>query len=158
MSDDQDPLLGFRFQVDFGAGASEMGFMKVSGLQVDIDEYAWEEISDTVTAFKLPGIVKFSDLSLERGAIRAVSPVWRWFREVEEALKTGRPTSMRRTLTIRLQEKGMSDPEAYALEWQVFAAFPKTIKYGELDATSSAVFIESLTLANEGIRLLHQGI
>ena len=155
MSEDQDPLRGFKFYVNFGSGdLTEMGFMKVSGLQVDVEEYSWEEISDPVTAFKLPGILKFSDVILERGAVRITSSIWEWFQEIEQALKDGNPKSIRRNLDIWLQDKGMANQAEVALAWQVYAAFPKTVKYGELDAMSSAVFIESLTLANEGVRLL----
>jgi phage tail-like protein len=145
-----DPLTGFKFKVILGTGA-DIGFMKVSGLDLEVGVFEWQEVSDPVTVWKLPDRIKFSDITLERGIAADDSTLWKWFEEVEEALNSGSPANFRRTCTIQVFAKG--DGENPAREWEVYDAFPKNIKIGELDATSSNIYIESLVLAHEGFRL-----
>lgn len=159
-----DVLRGFRFRVsiqnlpggDTETPHNDMGFMRVSGLQADVGVYEWQEVTDPVTVHKLPDRIKFSDLVLERGVAFRRTSLWQWFTQVEDALRLTfqsgtQPRGFRSDLTITVFDKGVY-PGRGSLQWHVFSAFPKSIKFGDFDAQSSSVVIESLTLAHEGYR------
>lgn len=152
----RDPLRGFRFRVSIPSIGRDLGFMRVSGLQADVGVYEWQEITDPVTIWKMPDRVKFSDLVLERGVTADRKGLWAWFEQTVKALEIGDPNAIfRRQVSIYLYAKGApSGAYTYDVGWYVFSAFPKSIKFGDLDATQSAVQIESLTLANEGFSLM----
>lgn len=144
-----EPLRGFRFEVSVNSRKDVgLGFQRVSGLQAAVGVKEWQEISDPVTVWKIPDRIQFSDVVLERGATTDRNGLWNWYVAVVEALQVGIPSNFRSTVTIRCFEKGASSP---ARIWTIFRAFPKTIKFSELEATSSNTLIESLVLANEGI-------
>jgi phage tail-like protein len=164
-----DVLRGFRFTVSFDqfstddaeAPQFDMGFMKISGLQADVGVYEWQEVTDPVTIHKLPDRIKFSDLILERGVASDRWSSWDWFLDVEIALadtfspaSSMNPYPIRSDLTITAYDKGANDFIGWSAIWKVFSAFPRTVKFGEFDAQSSSVVIESLTLAHEGYRRL----
>lgn len=152
-----DPLMGFKFQVEV-PGFGPMAFQKVSGLSLDVGILEVTEISNPITVTKLPDRISFSDLTLERGATPDTNyaMLWQWYLDVVAALNNGYPASFRAQVNIRTAPKGIlldsNDPSIR--KWEVYNAFPKTVKFGDFDATSSAVLIESLTLANEGYRLI----
>jgi len=154
-----DPLLGFKFQVEI-PGFGELGFQKVSGLSLDVGILEVTEISNPITVTKLPDRISFSDLTLERGAVDAANyrALWDWYESVVEALNKGYPADFRAKVIIRTAPKGvLLDSTAGGQgvkQWEVYNAFPKTVKFSDFDAMSSAVLIESLTLANEGYRLI----
>lgn len=153
-----DPLLGFKFVVDI-ASTTSMGFQKISGLSLDVGILEIAEISDPITVTKVPDRISFSDVTLERGAIPTTDYhyLWDWYMEVVTALTHGMAADFRRIVTITSASKGVSldfDTGEGTRTWKIFNAFPKSVKFGEFDATSSAVLIESLTLANEGYKLV----
>jgi phage tail-like protein len=154
-----DPLLGFKFLVEIPKlSGAVFGFQKVSGLSLDVGILEVTEISNPVTVTKLPDRISFSDLTLERGASPSTgyADLWSWFKLVEAALNDGYPADFRMQVNIKTAPKGilLDSQDPSVREWHVYNAFPKTVKFGEFDATSSAVLIESLTLANEGYRLI----
>ena len=153
-----DPLLGFKFIVEIGS-STFLGFQKVSGLSLDVGILEVAEISDPVTVTKLPDRISFSDVTLDRGAIPTTEYhyLWDWYMEVVNALSNGMPRNFRRTVSIQAASKGVSldkKPGEGLRRWEIYNAFPKSVKFGEFDATSSAVLIESLTLTNEGYKLV----
>ena len=154
-----DPLMGFKFQVDV-PGFGEMAFQKVSGLSLDVGILEVTEISNPITVTKLPDRISFSDLTLERGATPSsnYAMLWEWYLAVVDALNYGLvpKKDFRAQVNIRTAPKGilLDSKDPSIRKWEVYNAFPKTVKFGDFDATSSAVLIESLTLANEGYRLI----
>lgn len=165
MPDTFDVLRGFRFKVSIDSlqefardGESsyyDMGFMKISGLQADVGVYEWQQVTDPVTVYKLPDRIKFSDLVLERGVITERTSLWSWFNRIEDVLANtymqGKLASFRSNLSITVFDKGYNFPRG-SVQWRIFSAFPRSIKFGDFDANSSSVLIESLTLAHEGYR------
>ena len=163
-----EPIQGFRFDVDIISakvitGAPiRLGFQKVSGFGANVGVYEWEEISDPVTVWKMPDTIKFDDLTLSRGVTHDGHGLWKWYAAVVEALSTGITVQIRSDIEIRAYGKGevnsfgVSDTEgnsAVSRTWRVFDAFPKSVKYAELNAQKSLVHIESLVLAHEGFKL-----
>lgn len=125
--------------------------MRVKGLEATVGTYEWQEVSDALTVRKLPDRIKFSDIVLERGVAPNRLAIWMWYEQVVSALQAGIAIPFRSDVTIQSMMKGQTADQSIA-EWIIIDAYPKVISFGEFSADSSAVLIETLTLANEGYR------
>ena len=76
-----DPFRGFKFRVSID-GIQRAGFREVSGLDAATDPIDYREGDDkTLTIHKLPGLKKFSNLTLKRG-ITDDHDLWKWRKQV----------------------------------------------------------------------------
>jgi len=153
----QDPYRNFRFVVDIGGGRVAGGFTKASGLKESSDTILYREgnYGYGITHKKVPGIVKYDDIVLARGASDNLDLV-AWRRTVAgcdgtSKVADGRPADYgyRKTITIYLLERG--DPEFRSRRAKVVRAWPKGIEWSPLEGKGSDIIIESVTVANEGI-------
>jgi len=130
---------------------SDLGFMRIRGLEATVGTYEWQEISDALTPRKLPDRIKFSDIVMERGVAPNRSAIWEWYYSVVLALQSGVAYPFRSTVIIRSSLKGQAPDQAVA-QWTVFDAYPKGLNFGEFSADSSVALIETLTLVHEGYK------
>ena len=71
----EDPYTGYNFEV-IVTGVSDDGkavrgsFAEVSGLEVAIDPIEYRNGSEDITVRKLPGLKKFTNITLKRGSHR----------------------------------------------------------------------------------------
>ena len=136
------PMRGFRFTASFdGLGTSS--FKTVSGFssQVDSSEYR-EGGFGYLTKRKLPGLVSYDDITLEKGLYS--NPVLYTF--FNDYLEGNNFKPVNATITIY---NNAGEPAA---SWSVINAWPLSYKSGDLSAEDSSILIESLTLAHEGIK------
>ena len=89
----------------------------------------------------MPGLKKFSDVVLKRGIVKNDDDFYKWistaaFNQVE-----------RRDVVISL----LNERHESVVIWKLKNAFPSKLDYSTLNAQSSDVVIESLTLAHEGL-------
>lgn len=61
-----DPFPGFDFVVEID-GVETAGFQEVSGLEGSLDVIEYREGADALTVRKLPGMVKYGNVTLKRG-------------------------------------------------------------------------------------------
>ena len=128
------------FRVEWGG--TNVGFMEVSGLSIELDVIDYREGSSPENSVrKMTGMKKFSDLVLKRGIVKNDDDFYKWiststFNQVE-----------RRDVTISL----LNEQHEPAVVWKLRNAFPSKLEYSTLNAHSSDVIIESLTLAHEGL-------
>ena len=147
-----DPLQGFKYRVYISGFGDSMGFQKVSGLSQTRGETRWNEITETYTPRKLPGVLDFGDIVLSHGIYLRHTSVDVWFEDVTDALKQGYDGThelknvLRRGMIIKVYEKGSE----YCREFHVYDAYPKAIRVGDFSATSSEVVIQNLVIAHEG--------
>lgn len=160
----RDPLQAFRYRIVVPKFGSVAGFSTVSGLHEESEVVEYREGNDPSTARKLPGLTSFDPITLEKGvALDTVFQLWR--NEVfEKALDSdGLPqpqgaavddaaiAGFRRDLWIEIYGKGANfDPGQVAVRFYVKDAWPSMLEYGDLDAASSDVLIETMQLAHEG--------
>lgn len=153
-----DPLLNFKFIVNWGeSGSGDVsavaGVSKVSALSRNVDAADYREGASPFVGRKIPGQVKYDNVTLERGIILDVAfEQWAnqvWFYEKSGVL--GEEVALadfRKTLTIdHCNQAGQVLDRYYVFNcWpSKYAALP------ELDAgAANAVALESLTLQNEG--------
>ena len=128
------------FRVEWAG--TNVGFMEVSGLSIELDVVDYREGSSPENSTrKMPGLKKFSDVVLKRGIVKSDDDFYRWistatFNQVE-----------RRDVLISL----LNESHEPVVVWKLKNAFPSKLEYSTLNAHSSDVVIESLTLAHEGL-------
>ncbi|MEW7277037.1 phage tail protein [Aquimarina sp. 2201CG1-2-11] len=134
------PLSKFYFQVDWGG--TQIGFHEVSGLDVEV-EVIEHRISNSpeFSKIKMPGMKKFSNITLKRGSFKGDNEYFQWLQTIQLN------NVERRTITISLlDEEG--NP---AITWKVNKAFPMKLQSTDLKAEGNEVAIESLEIAHEGL-------
>lgn len=135
-----DPYKNFNFRVEID-GISVAGFSEVSGIGSEVEIIEYREGGDHVTR-KLPGLRKFSNVTLKRG-MTASRDLYNWHR----ALLQG--TLQRRSAVIVL----LDDERAEVARWQLRDAFPQKYEGPRLSAKNSEVAIETLVLCCEQVEL-----
>ncbi len=136
------PLRGFRFTASFGdLGTSS--FRSVSGFSSNVDSSDYREGGfGHLTKRKLPGLVSYDDITLEKG-LYSNPLLYNFFNAYLEGNKF---EPVNATITLY---NNAGEPTA---SWSVINAWPMSYKSGDLNAEDSSILIESLTLAHEGIK------
>src|SRR3954462_8870311 len=94
----EDPFRAYNFLVDID-GITIAGFREVSGLSGDGEVINYREGTDRIlTVRKIPGLRRFTDLTLRRGMTRS-QVLWQW------RLTTLRGGTERRNGAIRLRDE-----------------------------------------------------
>src|SRR5919109_441106 len=118
-----DPFPGFDFVVEID-GIATAAFKEVSGLEGSIDVVEYREGADLSPATrKLPGLVKFSNVTLKRGLTES-RDLYQWW----SAVASGRPD--RRNVAIILLERERNPVR----RWLLRDAWPVRYAISSLDA------------------------
>jgi phage tail-like protein len=136
------PLPVFHFTVEWGG--QRVGFTEVSGLTQENQAIEYRDGSFLeYSAIKMPGMRKFSNITLKRGVVKADNQFFQW-------LATVRLNKVeRRDLVISL----LDESHAPVMVWKVQNAFPVKVEGPQLKATGNEVAIESIELAHEGLEV-----
>ena len=130
----------YHFSIDWGG--SRIGFMEVSGLDIEIEAISFREGSSPQESFrKVPGLRKFSDITLKRGIVKGDNEFFAWINTQHIG------TIERRDVTISLLNEN-HDP---VVIWRVQNAFPVKYSGPVLESNGSDVAMETLVLTHEGI-------
>ena len=139
------PLPKFHFQVEWG-GAS-IGFTEVSGLDVQTDPIEYRDgSSPEYVKTKMPGMQKFSNITLKRGTFRGDNDFYAWWNTV--ALNT----IERRNVTISL----LNENHEPVVVWKIKNAWPIKVQSTDLKADGNEVAIETIELAHEGLTIQNE--
>jgi len=137
MANRVDPYRGFNFLVEID-GITQAGFQECSGLDATTDAIDYREGSDPNHVRKLTGLNKFSPITLKRGLTDS-DELWKWRQTVIDGKTVRKNGSI-----ILLNESGEE-----RLRWNFLAAWPSKWTGPSLNATSTAVAVESLELTHE---------
>ena len=138
----QNPLAAYHFQVDWGG--SRIGFSEISGLDMEIEVIHFREGSSPVDSErKMPGLRKFSNITLKRGLVKGDNEFFEWINSKQMG------TIERRDLIISL----LDEQHQPSMVWKVKNAFPVKYTGPVLVAGSSNIAMETLELTHEGIQL-----
>jgi phage tail-like protein len=154
-----DPLLNFKFIVnwgDSGSGkvAAVAGVSKVSALSRNVEPADYREGADPFVSRKIPGQVKYDNITLERGIILDIAfEQWAnkiWYYEQTGALSQNQVSLADFRKDLRLDVCNQAGQ--IMLQYWVFNAWPtKYQALPELDAQAgNTVALETLELAHEG--------
>lgn len=134
------PLPKFHFQVEWGG--ANIGFTEVSGLDVQTDPIEYRDgSSPEYIKTKMPGMQKFSNITLKRGTFKGDNDFYAWWNTV--ALNT----IERRNVTISL----LNENHEPVVVWKVKNAWPIKVQSTDLKADGNEVAIESIELVHEGL-------
>lgn len=136
------PVPVYHFRVEWGG--ARMGFSEVSGLEAEVQTIEYREgDSPTYSATKMPGLKKYTNVTLKRGIFEGDGEFAEWFETIASH------TVERRDVTISL----LNEEHEPAMTWKLKNAWPAKLVGPTLKATASEVAIEVLEIAHEGLRV-----
>lgn len=138
------PLPKFHFQVQWGG--ERVGFTEVTGLDIQIEAIEYREgSSPEYSKIKMPGMPKFSNITLKRGSMNGDSDFYKWINT------TSLNTAERRDIIISL----LNETHSPVVSWKAKNAFAVKVQASDLKADGNEVAIETLELAHEGLNILN---
>ncbi|MBT9487585.1 MAG: phage tail protein [Rubrivivax sp.] len=137
------PTARFQFDVRWGDG-TVMHFQEISGLETETQVIEYRHGNSPVfAAMKMPGLVKYGNVTLKKGSAPASAQTTAWF----NAVRTN--TVQRATVTIRLlDERG-----APAMVCTLAKAWPRKLTGTDLNPTGDQWALETIEIAHEGMTL-----
>ena len=139
------PLVKFHFQVEWGG--TKIGFTEVSGLDVETEIVEYRDgASPEYSKIKMPGMQKYSNLTLKRGTFKSDNEYYKWWNTVKLN------TIERRDITISLLNED-HDP---VVTWKVKSAWPTKIQSTDLKSDGNEVAIESMEIVHEGLTIQNE--
>jgi phage tail-like protein len=139
------PLPVFHFIVEWGG--QRIGFSEVSGLTQENQAIEYRDGSfPEFSSIKMPGIRKFSNITLKRGICKADNEFFEWISTVKLN------TVERRDLIISL----LNEDHQPVMVWKVGNAWPTKLENSGLKASGNEVAIESIEIAHEGLELQNE--
>lgn len=139
-----DPLRNFRYRLEID-GIVQAGFSEVAIGDASNDPIEYREGNELTTVRKLKGLNKYGNITLKWGLTDSIE-LSNWHRMVvDDATPLA---AARKTVVIRIQNEAGEDKAAY----EVTRAWPTKYNPTDLNGKGNEVAIESLELANEGIR------
>ena len=136
------PLVKFHFQVDWGG--TNIGFTEVSGLDVETELIEYRHgASPEYRKIKMPGMQKYSNITLKRGTFKDDNEYYQWWNSVKLN------TIERRDITIKL----LNEEHEPVVVWKVKNAFPIKVQSTDLKGDANETAIESMEVAHEGLTI-----
>jgi len=134
------PMPKFRFEVDLGTELKGVAFQEVSGMDVEnqIIEYR-NSNSPLFSTEKMPGIVKYGNITMKRGVFVNDNSFWDWHAEIKMN------TIKRRTVLIKL----LDESGKVTMQWTLNNAWPTKITSTDLKSDGNEVAIDTLEIAHE---------
>ena len=137
--DRRDPYRSFNFELQID-GIPLGAFSECSGLTADCDAVEYREGTDKLTARKLPGLNKYSNISLKWG-VTDDKELWDW---------------RKKTMDGKVERKNgsvvlLDDAGAEKVRWNFTDGWPTKWTGPSFNATSNDVAIETLDIAHEGL-------
>ena len=142
MADRIDPYAQYNFLVEID-GVSAAGFTEVGGLTTEQDIIEYREGSETATVRKLPGLRKYSNITLKRGFTQN-KELWEWRKTSIDG------ATERKAGSIILLDEARNE----ALRWNFSEGWISKWEGPALNSTANEASIESLEIAVEGIELV----
>ena len=136
-----DPYSNFNFLVEID-GITRAAFQEASGFDSSIDITEHREGGENTTTRKLPGLTKYTNITLKRG-VTDDTELYDWHRQWVK----GDPAARRKNGSIVLLDRQGSEK----VRWNFFNAWPSKWTGPSFNAEGNDVAIETFELAHEGI-------
>ncbi len=139
------PLPVFHFTVQWAG--NRIGFSEVSGLTQENQAIEYRDGSfPEYSSIKMPGLRKFSNVTLKRGIVKADNDFFKWL----STIKLNQVE--RRDVVISL----LNEEHMPVMTWKIHNAFPVKVEGPGLKASGNEVAIESIEIAHEGLELQNE--
>jgi phage tail-like protein len=135
----KDPFRAYNFLVEID-GITRAGFRECSGLDSSQDPIDYREGTDPLHVRKLPGLVKYSNISLKRG-ITDDAELWNWRKTVMDG------NIQRKNGSIIL----LDDTGVEKARWNFVNGWPTKWTGPTFNATGNEVAIETMDIVHEGV-------
>ena len=136
------PLPKFAFKVEWDS--TEMLFQEVSGLEVSTTPIEYRVGNSKVFApIKMPGLLKYGDVTMKKGVFKGDNDLWKWFVQVKMNVIKRVP------VTISL----LDESQAPTMVWKLLNAWPNKITSTDLKSTGNEVAIETIVVSHEGLTI-----
>ena len=136
----QHPINHYHFSVEWGG--TRIGFMEVSGLDIEIEAVSFRDGSSPDDSFrKVPGLRKYSDITLKRGLVKDDNEFFEWINTKQIG------NIERRDVLVKL----LNEQHAPVVVWKIKNAFPVKYYGPVLAASDGRLAIETLVLTHECI-------
>ncbi len=139
--DRRDPFRSFNFKVEID-GIARAGFRECSGLDASQDPIEYREGTEGLTARKLPGLNKFSNISLKWGTTDDAE-LWDWRKKA----MNGKVERKNGSIVL------LDDAGEEKLRWNFREGWPNKWEGPAINAKNNEVAIETLEIAHEGLEL-----
>jgi phage tail-like protein len=135
------PLPKFYFSVRFDDGTA-MKFQEVSGLDIEAQPIEYRHgNSPQFSVIKMPGLKKYSDVTMKKGIFKSDNKFWDWFNDIKmNSIK-------RRDVVISL----LDEAGAPTMVWTLKNAWPTKITGTDLKSDGNEVAVETIVIAHEGL-------
>jgi phage tail-like protein len=143
MEENSYPLPSFHFEVKWSNEDKEsVAFSEVSGLSAEqnVIEYRAGN-SKEYAPIKMPGLKKYGNITLKRGALPKDNALFEWFNKAQLN------TTERRNVVISL----LDEKHEPVITWKLQNAFPVKIDNANYNSTANEVLLESIELAVESV-------
>ncbi len=137
--DRKDPYRSYNFIVEID-GITRAGFRECSGLDSTTDPIAYREGNDGLTTRQLPGLVKFSHITLKWG-LSDDKELWDWRQQAASG------NIQRKNGSIVL----LDDTATEKARWNFREGWPTKWTGPSFNATGTEVAIETLEIVHEGL-------
>jgi len=139
------PLVKFHFKVTWDD--KELAFTEVSGLDVETEVVEYREgSSPEYSKIKMPGMQKFSNITMKRGTFKGDNGFYEWWNTVKLN------TIGRKTISISL----LNEEHDPVVTWNIKSAWPIKVQSTDLKGDGNEVAIESIEIAHEGLTITHE--
>lgn len=136
------PLPKFHFEVKWGEQV--MSFQEVSGLDAQSEEIKYRSgDSKDFSVVKMPGMVKYSNVTMKKGVFKGDNKFWEWFKKIKMN------TIERTTITISL----LDEEHNATMVWTLKNAWPTKVTGTDLKAEGNEVAVESIEIVHEGLEI-----
>ena len=143
MPDREDPLVGCQFSLEI-QGVISGYFTEVGGLgsEHEIVEHKVVDKNGHDMVMKIPGRLKWSDITLKRG-ITSSMDLWDWRKQVED----GDVQGARKNGSVVMYDQSFSQ----IARWNFSNAWPSKVSGPSLNAQNNEFGIEEMVIVHEGI-------
>lgn len=137
------PPVGFYFSISIAGDAAneQNAFKEVSGLNTSFSVEEVTEGGENQFAHRLPKLVKFENLVLKRGIIKADGNLAKWCMNVMQA-GLAEPIEPKNVVLTLLNENG--NP---TMTWQFFNAWPVKWSVSDIEPSEDSLTVETLELS-----------
>ena len=136
----KEPYRGYNWKLDIDGLGIVAHFIECDGIEVEIAKVNFREGGDDANVHRLPGLVSYSDVTLRYG-LTDEKAVWDWF---EKSLQSS--VVDRKQVSLILMKP---DQQAEYLRWNLFDAWPSYWRTARLNALTSEIAIETLSITFE---------
>jgi phage tail-like protein len=138
----RDPFRTFNFQIEID-NLARGAFSEVSGLTAEGDAVDYREGTDLASNVrKLPGLRKYSNITLKRGYTQDDS-LWKWYANIVNGVAD------RRNVTIVL----LNENRQPVMRWHAENAWINKIEGPSFKASGNEVAMESVEIVHEGLTI-----